>query len=237
MSDPVDADALLAEQVDYYRARAPEYDEVYERRGRYEHKQEEVNRQWLDEIEEVKYALDAFRPSGHVLELAPGTGEWTLQIARHAESITAVDASSEALAIAREKLAETSTPVRFVEADLFKWKPERRFDAVVFAFWLSHVPRMRFEDFLRLVSEALLPGGRFFFVDSAPVRWSTGEDVGQAEADSGISVRQLNDGRQFRIVKVYWSKKELLGRLRELGWVPEINTTARFFIFGQGKRG
>lgn len=138
MSDPVDADALLAEQVAYYRARAPEYDEVYERRGRYEHKQEEVNRQWLDESEKVKYALDAFRPSGHVLELAPGTGEWTLQIARHAETITAVDASSEALAIAREKLAETSTPVRFVEADLFKWKPERRFDAVVFAFWLSH---------------------------------------------------------------------------------------------------
>jgi hypothetical protein len=39
--------------------------------------------------------------------------------------------------------------VRFVQADLFAWKPDRRYDVAFFGFWLSHVPcdRHRQPDF------------------------------------------------------------------------------------------
>lgn len=236
MSDPVDTDALLAEQMAYYRARAPEYDEAYRRQGRYDNEREEINRQWLHEIDQVRSALDAFEPRGHVLELASGTGEWTKQIARHADSVTAVDASPETLAIARQKLAGVPTPVRLVVADLFDWRPERRYHSVFLAFWLSHVPKSRFDSLWALISDALLPGGRFFLVDSLPVRWSTGEGTEPEEEQSGISVRRLNDGSEFRIVKVYWSQKELEARLAKLGWVTKISTTERFCLYGHGKR-
>ncbi len=59
----------------------------------------------------------------------------------------------------------SSAPVRFLEADLFSWKADRRYDAVFFGFWISHVPEDKFASFWSLVEEALEPGGRVFFFD------------------------------------------------------------------------
>jgi hypothetical protein len=33
--------------------------------------------------------------------------------------------------------------VEFIEADVFAWEPPRRYDTVLFAFWLTHVPPTR----------------------------------------------------------------------------------------------
>jgi demethylmenaquinone methyltransferase/2-methoxy-6-polyprenyl-1,4-benzoquinol methylase len=79
-------DRLLAEQRAYYDARAPEYD-----RGAL----------LVDGGEELRAALDAFAPASDVLELACGTGVWTAPLLRHADTITAVDASPRMLAFAR----------------------------------------------------------------------------------------------------------------------------------------
>ncbi|NJL28893.1 MAG: hypothetical protein HC897_13870, partial [Thermoanaerobaculia bacterium] len=47
---------LIAEQIAYYRARAPEYDEWFLRQGRYD--RGEVHRaQWQRELAEVEAAL------------------------------------------------------------------------------------------------------------------------------------------------------------------------------------
>jgi trans-aconitate methyltransferase len=66
--------------------------------------------------------LDAFQPHGSVLELACGPGVWTGQLLRYATDVTAVDASPEMLAIAAARFG--SQRVRFVQADLFIWKPD-----------------------------------------------------------------------------------------------------------------
>jgi SAM-dependent methyltransferase len=76
---------LLDEQVAYYRALAPEYED---------------HALPLAGGDELSAALDAFRPTGSVLELACGPGTWTGQLLRHATEITAVDASPGMLAIA-----------------------------------------------------------------------------------------------------------------------------------------
>ena len=86
--------------------------------------------------EELDEAVDEFRPVGEVLELACGTGVWTAQLARYATELTALDASSEMLAVAKRRVGEQ---VRFVHADVFDWAPERRYDVVFFGFWLSHL--------------------------------------------------------------------------------------------------
>ena len=115
--------SILAAQLAYYRAIANEYeDHSFDVAG-------------LDELLAV---IDAFRPTGDVLELACGAGIWTPRLARSATSITALDAAPEMLARARARKGVES--VDFVEADLFAWRPDHRYATVFFGFWVSHVP-------------------------------------------------------------------------------------------------
>jgi hypothetical protein len=122
---------LLSEQVAYYRARAPEYENGA------------LDALGLQGGDALGRAFEAFHWPGEVLELAP-------------ERVGA------------------GARVRFVQADLFGWRPDRRYDVVFFAFWLSHVPPERFESFWALVAECLTPGGRVFFVDDSH---RTGEEL------------------------------------------------------------
>src|SRR5690242_2550188 len=87
-------DSILAEQIRYYRERAPEYDQWFLRLGRYDHG-EAQNRQWFAEVEQVGAALTRFHPAGRVLEFAGGTGWWTQELARFADSLTVVDSAPE----------------------------------------------------------------------------------------------------------------------------------------------
>ena len=117
--------SAVAEQLAYYRAVAHEYeDHAIDLPGQIE----------------LLSAIDAFRPAGHVLELACGPGIWTERLERSAASVTAVDGAAEMLARARARLS-SSASVRFVESDHFSSHPSRRYDAVVFGFWISHVPK------------------------------------------------------------------------------------------------
>lgn len=226
-------DVRLAEQKAYYRARAPEYDEWFFRRGRYD-RGYEVNERWFIEADAVRQALDAFKPGGRVLEFACGTGLWTAQLVRHAEQITAVDAAEEMIAINTLRLQ--SSKVRYIHADIFDWKPEEQYDVVFFGFWLSHVPQERFDDFWAGVASALAPGGRVFFVDSRYETTSTAIDHSLEGVDATTALRRLNGGREFRIVKVFHRAGVLSERLSALGWDVEVRETPHFFIHGQGGR-
>ncbi len=145
-------DDLLAEQRSYYRARAPEYDEWWQRRGRYDRGEEETA-EWGRQVATVEAALATFGPSGDVLELAGGTGWWTERLAQTADSLMVVDASAET--IERNRARVRRPDVQYVQADLFAWEPDRTYDVVFFSFWLSHVPRERFRAFWSLVERCL----------------------------------------------------------------------------------
>jgi 2-polyprenyl-3-methyl-5-hydroxy-6-metoxy-1,4-benzoquinol methylase len=228
-----DQDSLLDEQISYYKARAGEYDEWFYRQGRYDHGSE-LNERWFAEVEEVQLALDNFEPKGQVLEIACGTGIWTERLARYAMQITALDAAPEVLAINRARLA--SSRVRYLQTDIFAWEPDRKYDIVFFSFWLSHVPTARFSEFWDLVSLALKPGGRVFFIDSRFDATSTAKDHRLKSPESTTVQRRLNDGREYRIVKVFYRQKSLTDRLSQLGWRFEIRQTSAYFIYGQGQR-
>ncbi|HEX2483823.1 MAG TPA: class I SAM-dependent methyltransferase [Myxococcota bacterium] len=224
-----DERALLDEQLAYYRARAPEYDEWFLRQGRYD--RGEAHRiAWEAEVDTVEGALRAARPRGRALELACGTGLWTGQLLVGAESVTAVDASPEVLRIHRERVA--SDRVRYVQADLFHWRLDAVYDFVFFGFWLSHVPPSRFEAFWSIVRAALAPGGTAFFVDNARSPEVLARDHAFPDEGSHVMERLLNDGRRFRVVKVYYEPGELEARLAELGWHARVRSSGEFFLFG-----
>ena len=229
-------DRLLEGQLDYYRARAAEYDEWFLRKGRHD-RGLEWNRGWFLELERVRRELDRFGPTGRVLELACGTGLWTVELARHAAGITAVDASPEVLDINRARLQEAcpGTPVSYVLADLFDWRPEKDYDVVFLGFWLSHVPPRRFAAFWDLVRSALRPGGRAFFVDSLRAETLAEKERLGRDPRGHTTLRRLNDGREFRIVKVFYDPVDLEAQLADMGWRFTVRTTENSFLYGFGE--
>ena len=232
-----DIDALLAEQLEYYRARAPEYAETAD-----------LDLPVSDHVrarDAVLAAIDSLDTSGDVLELACGPGTWTGALLGRASTLTALDGSAEMLEIAAATIggqaaAPTGEPapapghkvVRFVQADLFAWEPDRRYDVVFFGFWLSHVPLECFEEFWALVDRCLKPGGCVAFVDDAD---RTAEELVGTE-ESEVVVRQLRSGARFRAVKVPHTPAALEERLRELGWSVSVRSLGGPFFWGAGGR-
>jgi ubiquinone/menaquinone biosynthesis C-methylase UbiE len=228
----VTEDALLKEQLDYYRARAGEYDQWWLRAGRFD-RGAEANARWFAEAAALEQVLEHFEPRGNVLELACGTGLWTRHLVKHAASLTAVDAASEVLAINRARVDDPR--VEYLEADLFEWAPPpARYDACVFGFWLSHVPDDRFATFWSSVRAALRPHGRVLFIDSKRTDRSTAADHLLPGEDEQTMTRRLDDGREFQIVKRFYDPAALQRELDELGWDFEIGSTGEFFIYGIG---
>jgi demethylmenaquinone methyltransferase/2-methoxy-6-polyprenyl-1,4-benzoquinol methylase len=223
----------IQEQLDYYRARSGEYDQWWYREGRYDRGATENERCFKDSAE-VGSALQAFRPSGRILELACGTGIWSEKLLAFASELTLVDGSREMLDRAKQRLGRAG--VTYVQADLFEWNPEVEFDTVFFSFWLSHVPPSRFSAFWHLVSRCLAPGGRVFFIDSQYEQASTAVDHRLPEKEVMQLQRRLNDGRAFQIYKIFYDPSSLEQQLGELGWNIRVNMTDSFFIYGQGER-
>jgi demethylmenaquinone methyltransferase/2-methoxy-6-polyprenyl-1,4-benzoquinol methylase len=152
--------------------------------------------------------------------------------------VTAVDASPEVLELnrARPREAGRETRVRHVGADLFDWRPDDEYDAVYFGFWLSHVPHRRFATFWDLVRSALRPGGRTFLVDYS-LRAETPDGRGRRgnALQDYTTARRLNDGREFRIVKIFYDPADLEGLLADLGWSFSVRTTENHLLYGFGE--
>jgi 2-polyprenyl-3-methyl-5-hydroxy-6-metoxy-1,4-benzoquinol methylase len=235
MSGVTSSDALLAEQIAYYRERASEYDQWWFRQGRYDRGAAQ-NALWFADVGAVEASLAAFldrhRPRT-VLELACGTGLCTRQIAPKVERVVAVDASREVIAINRARVARGN--VDYVEADLFEWTPSGRYDLVFMGFWLSHVPHARFDALWSKLRAALEPEGHAYVIDSAHDPTSTARDHAVPNATSGIVTRKLNDGREFHVVKIFHDPATLNLRLVELGFDAAFERTPRYFIHGAAR--
>lgn len=215
--------SLIDQQIDYYRARAGEYDQAYSRSGRYD-RGEARRRQWLDELASVERQLVHWAPRGRILELAAGTGMWTEKLVPFCSHFVALDASPEVLLLNRARVADER--VEYVSADVFSWEPAERADFVFFGFWLSHVPPRLFDAFWALVARCLEPGGRVAFVDSAAAPGSAGSDAAYRET------RTLDDGREFEIAKVLFEPARLEADLAGLGWTGRVERTEHHFVFG-----
>ena len=202
-----DDDTLLAEQIAYYRAGAAEYDRPYAER---------------EDLQRLRAVADGLPIAGDVLELACGTGWWTPVLAARAHSVTAIDAAAEVLAIARARIASPS--VQFIQANMFEWQPPRRYNTVFFAFWLSHVPPARLPDFWNTVAAMLAPRGKAIFIDDA-----AREEVLVDQPVPAV-LRRLDDGSQYRIVKVFHDARTLTGDLTALGWSVRVRPVEGHFI-------
>jgi hypothetical protein len=225
--------------VAYYEARATEYDDWYLRRGRYA-RGAIHDAAWHAEVDAAGRWLDAQPWHGRLVELAAGTGWWSPLLASRGE-LSMFDAASGPLDRARDRLlahglrAHLHVRDAWLEPDASVGGPASA-DGLFTGFWLSHVERERTAAFLDVVGQWLKPGGRFAFIDSLPDPASGAVDHPDPVADAAI--RRLEDGRTFRIPKVYRTAQELATALEAAGFEEvTVSTTGRFFVLGTGRLG
>lgn len=214
----------LTAQKRYYELRVPDYGEETKPSDR-------VGRS-LFPAALAETVIADLAPFGEVLELACGPGPlFTNELARHADTVTAVDASSTALHLNHQRVANPK--VTYLQADLFEWSPPRTYDFVFFGHWLSHIPPTRFEPFWELVGRCTGAHGRVGLID---------EDERAADLEAArplghpeVARRTLSDGCSFDIIKVFWEPEDLERRLRSLRWDIHVERIAERFMVGSGQ--
>jgi ubiquinone/menaquinone biosynthesis C-methylase UbiE len=186
-----------AELVDYYRRRAQEYEAIYAKPER------QADLAWLRQYIPQRMA------GRRALEVACGTGYWTVLVARSAASLVATDAGDEPMQIARAK-DYGGHGVRFELADAYALPPALgRFDAAFAVFWWSHVPHGRKAAFLASLHARLEPGARVLLMDN---RYVEGSSTPIAERDAegnAYQLRRLADGSESRVLKNFPTEAEL----------------------------
>ena len=208
-------DEVLADQVDYYRRRAGEYDAT-------------AYGDVVTAGARIARLVARMRPTGSVLEIACGTGLWTDELARSADTVTAIDAAPEAVQIACDRVL--SANVRFEIADVFSWNPGSRFDVIFFSAWLSHVPTARFVQFWQSLRALLAEDGRVLFID---VHIDVRDKEAYVEGQEEIVERRLRDGSTFRVIKNFVDPERLELELRRLGWECTIRRDGLDWVCGE----
>ncbi len=223
-TDPrsVDRQAL----VEYYEARAPEYDDSYLRRGRYE-RGPIHDAAWNAELDAAGRWLDGLPFRGEIVELAAGTGWWSPLLASKGE-LSCYDAAGAPLDRARERLLAHGLRAHLHVRDAWA-DPDRAVDGLFTGFFVSHVPRDELDAFLRIARRWLRPGGTFALIDSLPDPQSGAVDHPPPRDDRAR--RRLNDGREFEIVKVLYTPDEIRAALLGAGFrTVDVATTGRYFV-------
>ena len=193
------------ELVDYYRRRAREYEAIYAKPER------------QSDLAILKKHLPERLAGQRVLEVACGTGYWTVLVARTAAQVVATDATEEPMRIAMSKdYGERN--VRFELADAYALSPALgSFDAAFACFWWSHVPLSRVDDFLASLHARLEPGARVLLMDNT---WFEGSSTPISERDAEgntYQLRPLADGSTNRVLKNFPTESELRAALAPHG--------------------
>lgn len=213
-----DEDRVMKE---YYAARAGEYDDFYLGIGR---DPIELAR-WQADLDDATLWLDELPFSGEIVELAAGTGWWSPLLAQKGE-LWLYDVSDEILERARDRLMAHGLRAHIHLRDAYA-EPDRVVDALFLGAWLSHVLDDRLQEFLATCHRWLKPGGLLAFIDEAPV-------AGATPVIDGRQHRELKDGREFEVPKVYYEPERLREAVERAGFHDvEIRTTSRFLILGR----
>jgi ubiquinone/menaquinone biosynthesis C-methylase UbiE len=197
--------------VEYYSARAAEYEKVYAKPERQED---------LRALHEIVPSLLKGR---RVLEIACGTGYWTRYIAKEARSITGCDLSPDVLQLARAR-QPVDYPATFVAGDAFALElVPGAFDGAFIGFWWSHVRIQDLPRFLRGVRARLPAGSRVVILDNRFVEESNSPSARRDDEGNTYQERRLEDGTTHEVLKNFPTPDEVATAITAGGGLePEV---------------
>ena len=110
----------------------------------------------------VRYVEQLEIPVNRVLELGSGPGRNALYLAEHGSQVDAVDLAKTSVDWANDRARERQLDVSFRQANLFDLSFEQgAYDFVYDSGCFHHIAPHRRNDYIRVVSDALRPGGCF----------------------------------------------------------------------------
>ena len=221
-----------AEMLAYYEARAPEYDDWYLRRGRYE-RGAIHDAAWNAELDLAGRWLDAL-PISRRDRRARGRHRLVVAAPRRRRAscrcTTALRPhwTGHASGWSRTPARPHPRPRRLGRAGSRGRRGSSPGSGSV------TYPAPGSMTFLGVVRRWLKPGGIFAFIDSRPDPQSSAVDHPTPADDA--SIRRLDDGREFTVVKVYYEPAELEAALARAGFdEASVTTTGRFFLTGSAR--
>jgi len=212
MPDAAETPASVASMQRYYAQRAAIYERVYLKPER------QADLRALE-----AWVATAFH-GRRVLEIAAGTGWWTVHGARGARSWLATDVNPETLAIAASKPLPTTVRLATVDAySLDGLGDEPGFDAAFAGCWWSHVPLGRLPAWLERLHTRLRPGARVVFLDNSYVQTSSTPLSRRDDEGNTYQRRTLDDGSVHEVLKNFPTRDQALqaigSQARDVQWL------------------
>lgn len=188
--------------TDYYQARAPEFESVYDKPER----QADLQRLRLWLADEARAAT--------LLEVACGTGYWTSVAATTAKTIVATDFNPGPLEIAQSK--GLGAHVTFAQADGYALPAYGlAFDAGMAHFWWSHVSVADQARFLEHFASKLQRGAKLLMIDNTFVASSMAPISRTDALGNAYQMRRVRNGSEYEIMKNFPTSAELRDQLGE----------------------
>jgi SAM-dependent methyltransferase len=199
--------------TDYYARRAEAYERIYAKPER------------QVDLERLREVLADYFDGRHVLELAFGTGYWTVPVAARCGRVVGVDINQEVLDIALAKTYARHN-VEFMCADLYGDQPfGGPFDACLAAFWWSHVAMAELPTFVDAICRRLAPGAQVMILDNAYVLGSSTPISRTDYAGNTYQLRLLDDGSEFEVMKNFLDAEAAMNAVSHCATNVRFTTT------------
>ena len=217
----------------YYAQRAAIYERVY----------------FKPERQADLRAMEAWLPAQfngrRVLEVACGTGWWTLHGARDAHTWLATDLNPETMDVARYKPLPACVQLATVDAYTFAELGSQSvdaasldaascdaasFDAAFAGCWWSHVPLPRLQSWLAALHARLEPGARVVMLDNRYVPGSS-TPLSRTDADgNSYQNRPLDDGSVHEVLKNFPTRTQAIAQLGPRAQDPQWTEYGHYWV-------
>ena len=208
----------------YYAQRAAYYERVYFKPER------------QAELRSIEAWLPTQFSGRRVLEVACGSGWWTLHGARDAAAWLATDLNPETMAVARYKPLPASVQLATVDAYTFAELGSQTFDAAFAGCWWSHVALARLQPWLATLQARLEPGARVVMLDNSFVQTSS-LPITRADADGNTyQTRTLDDGSVHEVLKNFPSREQAFAQLGPRAQDPQWTDHGHYWVLSYSLR-
>ena len=216
------------EIYDYYDRRASEYDEIYTLGKGASIPIPSIYRK---EVKEISKLISKYVKDSHI-DIACGTSFWLPSYHHRCTGITLIDQSVNMINESKKKVKrlKIEKKVKLICQDINNYRfRENFYDSALMGLLLSHLEDSEIKELFRRLMSALKPTGNIIILDSA---W-TGERAKFREK-VGLQKRHIKDGREFTILKKYFTSKDIESLFEYHNIYPKFIHIGRVFIMGVG---
>lgn len=201
----------------YYKERAREYEQVYQKPER------------QGELQQLTKLLQDTFKNKTVFEVACGTGYWTERLAETAHYILATDINEAVLEIARAKEYPKEN-VNYKQADIFELKQLAKYESLFGGFIWSHIKLQELPGFLNIVNSCVNPGGTVVLVDNNYAEGSSLPVTHRDEVGNTYQTRTLRDGSTHQVLKNFPSEDQFRKLLQDIATDLQLTSLKHYWV-------